>query len=85
MIYEPRDTWEVDTAHGPGVVLYIEIRGPLMNDLWLVANKADGQLRHYQTCQLKLSPNLTLEIRKRTEGAYAPDFPIPKNLFGRTG
>lgn len=64
MIHEPRDTIEVETPHGPGIVLYVEIRGPLMNDLWCVANKADGILRHYQTVQLKLSPNLTLDIRK---------------------
>lgn len=63
MIYEPRDKFEVETIHGTGIVLYIDTQGPLSNDLWCVANLKDGQIRHYQTLQLKLSSNHTIGVK----------------------
>jgi len=46
---EPRDAMEVETPHGKGIVIYITIMGSFQNDIWCVANKQDGQIRHYQT------------------------------------
>lgn len=52
--FEPHDSWEVETPHGSGIVLYVTIYGIHTNDIWAVANKEDGQIRHYQTVQLFL-------------------------------
>ena len=51
------DPIEVITPHGPGIVLYVTVYGVHGNDMWCVANKQDGRMRHYETTQLKLAFN----------------------------
>jgi len=63
--FEPKDPIEVITPHGPGVVVYVTVYGPHANDLWCVATKADGQLRHYQTIQLRLAESGVLEMNEK--------------------
>lgn len=60
--FEPSDPWEVDTPHGRGVVLYVTVYGAYSNDLFCVANKEDGRIRHYQTDQIQLTRNWTLTV-----------------------
>jgi hypothetical protein len=60
--FEPADPWEVDTPHGCGVVLYVTVYGAYSNDLFCVANKEDGRIRHYQTDQIRLTRNWTLGV-----------------------
>ena len=60
--FEPSDPWEVETPHGRGVVLYITVYGAYANDLFCVANKEDGRIRHYQTDQISLTRNYTLQL-----------------------
>jgi hypothetical protein len=60
--FEPRDPIEVETPHGLGIVLYITVYGVHGNDMWCVANKADGRMRHYDTTQLKLAYNGVLNL-----------------------
>ena len=60
--FEPSDPWEVDTPHGRGVVLYVTVYGAYSNDLFCVANKEDGRIRHYQTDQVQLTRNYTLTV-----------------------
>lgn len=60
--FEPSDPWEVDTPHGVGVVLYVTVYGAYSNDLFCVANKEDGRIRHYQTDQIQLTRNWTLSV-----------------------
>jgi hypothetical protein len=55
--FEPRDPIEVISPHGPGIVLYITVQGAHGNDMWCVANKEDGRIRHYESTQLKLAYN----------------------------
>lgn len=62
MIFQPNDLWEVVTPFGEGVVLYVDRRGQHSNDVWCVADKENGQLRHFSTIQLKLAKNSTLDI-----------------------
>jgi hypothetical protein len=62
--FEPRDPIEVETPHGLGIVLYITVYGVHGNDMWCVANKKDGRLRHYDTVQLKLAYNGVLGLNK---------------------
>ena len=60
--FEPSDPWEVDTPHGMGVVLYVTVYGAYANDLFCVASKEDGRIRHYQTDQIRLTRNWTLTV-----------------------
>jgi hypothetical protein len=60
--FEPADPWEVETPHGRGVVLYVTVYGAYANDLFCVANKEDGRIRHYQTDQISLTRNYTLQL-----------------------
>ena len=62
--FEPRDPIEVETPHGRGFVIYITIYGVHGNDMWCVANKQDGRLRHYETTQLRMAYNGVLELNK---------------------
>jgi len=62
---EPRDAMEVETPHGKGIVIYITIMGSFQNDIWCVANKQDGQIRHYQTIQLKLAETGVLGVNEK--------------------
>jgi hypothetical protein len=62
--FEPSDPLEVETPHGIGVVLYITVYGVHGNDMWCVANKADGRMRHYETTQLKLAFNGVLGLNR---------------------
>jgi hypothetical protein len=64
--FEPTDPWEVDTPHGIGVVLYVTVYGAYSNDLFCVANKEDGRIRHYQTDQIQLTRNWTLSVNVPT-------------------
>jgi hypothetical protein len=61
---EPRDPIEVDSPHGRGIVLYITVYGVHGNDMWCVANKEDGRMRHYETTQLKLAFNGALDLNR---------------------
>lgn len=69
--FELRDPIEVDTPHGRGIVLYITVYGVHGNDMWCVANKTDGRIRHYETTQLQLAFN----------GAIAMNPPVPARQF----
>ena len=55
--FEPRDPLEVETPHGAGFVLYITVYGVHGNDMWCVANREDGRIRHYESIQLRLAFN----------------------------
>lgn len=59
---EPQTPIEVQTQHGVGIVVYITVYGPHNNDVWTVANKKTGRIRHYSTRHLKLAPNFTFDI-----------------------
>ena len=63
--FEPKDPIEVITPHGPGVVVYVTVYGPHANDIWCIATKADGQLRHYQTIQLQLAESGVIGMNEK--------------------
>lgn len=74
--FQPRDPIEVETIHGRGIVLWVTIYGAFANDIWTVAIKSDGQIRHYQTIQLKLSESGVLGMNEKlTELTTNPDVP----------
>jgi hypothetical protein len=75
--FEPADPWEVDTPHGRGIVLYVTVYGAYANDLFCVANKEDGRIRHYQTDQISLCTNYTMNVH------VPPGTPLHLNGDGR--
>jgi hypothetical protein len=58
----PETPIDVETHHGLGTVVYITVYGQFNNDVWTVANKKTGRIRHYSTRHLKLAPNFTFDI-----------------------
>jgi hypothetical protein len=53
---------DVESPFGPGRTIYVTVHDDFANDIFLVACKKTGHLRHFATNQLRLSPNGTLEI-----------------------
>lgn len=47
-----------------GYVIYIESSGTLENDIWTVALKEGGIVRHYLTSQVRIHVNATFGIKK---------------------
>lgn len=71
--FQPRDPIEVETIHGRGIVLWVTIYGAFANDIWTIAIKSDGQIRHYQTIQLKLSESGVLGMNEKPILATNPN------------
>lgn len=63
--FEPKDPIEVITPHGLGIVVYVTVYGPHANDLWCIATKSDGQLRHYQTIQIQLAESGVIGMNEK--------------------
>lgn len=62
MIHEFRNTIWVMTPHGEGLALLLIDYGINQNTIWVVANKVDGQIRHYDSSQISLSKNHTIDL-----------------------
>lgn len=62
MIHELNQLMYVNTIHGIGIVLFLIDYGPQANTIWVVANEADGAIRHYDSNQITLSKNCTIEL-----------------------
>jgi hypothetical protein len=52
----------VDTPHGEGVAILIIDYGIHQNTIWVVANKDDGRVRHYDSNDIKITTNNTLRF-----------------------
>ena len=61
-IHEFQSTIWVDTPHGEGIAILIIDYGIHQNTIWLVANKNDGRVRHYDSNDIQLSTNHTLNL-----------------------
>jgi hypothetical protein len=55
----------VITPHGEGYVIYIEPGGMFENDCWTVTICETGEIKHYNTSQLKIHKNGTYEIKNQ--------------------
>lgn len=62
MIHEIRQILWVNTPHGSGQALFIIDYGPHNNTMWVVANRTDGRIRHYDSNQITLELNHTLDF-----------------------
>jgi hypothetical protein len=61
-IHEFQSTLWVDTPHGKGIAILIIDYGIHQNTIWVVANKDDGRVRHYDSNDIKLSINNTIHL-----------------------
>lgn len=62
ILHEVKQLMYVDTVHGIGIVLFLIDYGPQANTIWIVANEEDGAIRHYDSNQIKLSKNCTIDL-----------------------
>lgn len=61
-IHEIQQGMFLNTPHGESIALFIIDYGPQINTVWVVANKLDGSIRHYDSNQITLTKNDTLNI-----------------------
>ena len=61
-IHEFQSTYWVDTPHGEGIAILIRDYGIHQNTIWVVADKNDGRVRHYDSNDIKLSTNNTIHL-----------------------
>ena len=64
-IHEIQQGMYVETPHGEGVPLFLIDYGPQMNTIWVIANVKDGQIRHYDSSDIKLTTNWTLHVNDK--------------------
>ena len=50
------------TPHGEGLALLLIDYGIQQNTVWVVANKSDGRIRHYDSNQIRLAKNHTIDL-----------------------
>jgi hypothetical protein len=62
VIHEIQQVMYVKTPHGDSISLFIIDYGPQLNTIWVVANCADGKIRHYDSNHITLVSNHTLGI-----------------------
>jgi hypothetical protein len=62
MIHELRQAIYFNTPHGEGIALLVIDYGPQINTIWVVANCQDGRVRHYDSNDITLTQNKTLDI-----------------------
>lgn len=55
------------TPHGLGYAIYVSNSGTYDNDIWAVALKETGEIKHYNTSQLIMCSNGTFEIKNNTQ------------------
>lgn len=64
MIHEFQKVVWVDTPHGEGLAVLVIDYGVNHNTVWVVANKDDGRVRHYDSNQIRLTKNCTIELNE---------------------
>jgi len=62
MIHELKQVLWITTPHGVCQVLFIIDYGPHQNTVWVAASVSDGSIRHYDSSQIKLDKNYTLNM-----------------------
>jgi hypothetical protein len=64
LIHEIKQILNFDTPHGVAQALFIIDYGIHENTIWVMALKGSGEVKHYNSEQIKLCRNYTLETRK---------------------
>jgi hypothetical protein len=55
----------VVTPLGDAYLIYVESGGQYENDIWMCCLVDGGDIRHFNTGQLKIYENLTFDIKKK--------------------
>lgn len=56
----------VITPHGDGYAIYVSNSGTFENDCWTIVLCESGEIKHYNTSQLKVCKNGTFDIKNKT-------------------
>ena len=64
LIHELRQVLWVTTPHGDGIALFIMDYGIHNNTIWVVSLESDGSIKHYDSNQIKLCFNYTIDFNK---------------------
>lgn len=62
VIHELQQILWVTTPHGDGQVLFLIDYGVHENTIWVVALEADGVVKHYNSNDIKICKNNTINI-----------------------
>jgi hypothetical protein len=65
VIHEVQQVLWVETPHGDGVVLFIMDYGVQHNTIWIVSLESDGCIKHYDSSQIKVCQNYTLNLNTK--------------------
>jgi hypothetical protein len=58
----------ITTPHGLGYAIYVSNSGTFDNDCWCIVLKETGEIKHYNTSQLKMVKNGTFDIKNIQDG-----------------
>jgi hypothetical protein len=61
-IYELQQVLTVNTEFGQAQVLFIFDYGMHSNSIWVCASYSDGKIRHFDTSQITINPNHTMNF-----------------------
>lgn len=67
VIHELQQILWVTTPHGDGIVLFLMDYGMQNNTVWVVALEADGAIKHYDSNQVNLCCNNTINFNENTD------------------
>ena len=62
MFCELRNTLWFNTPHGVGIAIAVIDYGMHQNTVWVIANKSDGRIRHYDSNDISLCINETINF-----------------------
>lgn len=62
-IHEIKQILWVETPHGEGQALFLIDYGPHQNTIWLVALQGSKEIKHYDSNQIKICTNHTLDFK----------------------
>lgn len=66
-IHEVQQVLTVDSPFGESQVLFIIDYGIHRNSIWVCASFKDGKIRHFDTNQISLTRNHTLEFNTKND------------------
>ncbi len=61
-IHEIKQLMYFNTPHGEGIALFLIDYGAQANTIWIIANRLDGKIRHYDSSDITITTNFTLKI-----------------------
>jgi len=64
-IHEVKQVLTVNTPFGEAQVLFIMDYGIHRNSIWVCASFSDGKIRHFDTNQISICTNHTLDFNKK--------------------